>query len=85
MEYRFTPKGVCSKEMIVEMEGDIIKSLKILGGCPGNTVGLTSVMLGTIGFVGGIFSKNFAKDSKLIIMLMIMKIIYWLHRNKMCH
>ena len=37
----------------------------------GNTVGLTSVMLGTIGFVGGIFSKNFAKDSKLIIMLMI--------------
>lgn len=38
----------------------------------GNTVGLTSVMLGIIGLTGGIFSKNFSKDSRLIIMLMIM-------------
>lgn len=46
MEYRFTPRGVCSREMIVEIEGDIIKSLKILGGCPGNTVGLTHMVQG---------------------------------------
>lgn len=46
MEYRFTPRGVCSREMIVEMEGDIIKSLKISGGCPGNTVGLTYMVQG---------------------------------------
>ena len=46
MEYRFTPRGVCSREMIVEMEGNIIKSLKILGGCPGNTVGLTHMVQG---------------------------------------
>ena len=42
MEYRFKPEGVCSKEMIIELDGDIIKSVKIVGGCPGNTVGLTS-------------------------------------------
>lgn len=46
MEYRFTPRGVCSREMTVEMEGNIIKSLKILGGCPGNTVGLTHMVQG---------------------------------------
>lgn len=46
MEYRFTPRGVCSREMIVEIEGNIIKSLKILGGCPGNTVGLTHMVQG---------------------------------------
>ena len=46
MEYKFTPRGVCSREMIVEMEGDIIKSLKIMGGCPGNTVGLTYMVQG---------------------------------------
>lgn len=46
MEYRFIPRGVCSREMIVEMEGNIIKSLKILGGCPGNTVGLTHMVQG---------------------------------------
>ena len=38
----------------------------------GNSFGITSVVLGIIGLIGGIFSKNFAKDSKLIIMLMIM-------------
>ena len=46
MEYRFTPRGVCSREMIVEIEGKIIKSLKITGGCPGNTVGLTHMVEG---------------------------------------
>ena len=29
MEYRFKPKGVCSQEMIIELEGDTIKSVKI--------------------------------------------------------
>ena len=38
MEYRFRPKGVCSQEMIIELEKDIIKSVKIIGGCAGNTV-----------------------------------------------
>lgn len=46
MEYRFTPKGVCSMEMIVDIEGDIIKSAKIIGGCAGNTVGLTNLLAG---------------------------------------
>ncbi len=46
MEYRFKPEGVCSKEMIIELDGDIIKSVKIVGGCPGNTVGLTYMIQG---------------------------------------
>ncbi len=46
MEYRYTPQGVCSREMIIEMEGDIIKSVKIVGGCPGNTVGLSYMVEG---------------------------------------
>lgn len=33
MEYRYKPKGVCSREMIFEIEGDIVKSVKIVGGC----------------------------------------------------
>lgn len=37
----------------------------------GDGVGITSVMLAIIGFIGGVFSKNFSKDSRLIIMLMI--------------
>lgn len=46
MEYRFNPKGVCSREMIIELEGDIIKSVKIIGGCAGNTVGVSKLIEG---------------------------------------
>lgn len=46
MEYRYKPEGVCSKEMIVEIENDIIKSVKIIGGCPGNTVGVSTMVEG---------------------------------------
>ena len=35
MEY--TPKGVCSRQILFEIEDDIIKSVKFVGGCPGNT------------------------------------------------
>lgn len=47
MEYRYiTDNRVCSKEIIVEIENDIIKSVKIIGGCPGNTYGLSKVIVG---------------------------------------
>ena len=44
MEYRFTPEGVCSSELIFEIEGDIVKNLKVVGGCPGNTVGIAKLV-----------------------------------------
>ena len=46
MEYRYTPKGVCSIQMIYEIENNIIKDLKIIGGCPGNTVGVSRLVVG---------------------------------------
>ena len=46
MEYRYNPEGVCSREMIFEIEGDIVKSVKIIGGCAGNTLGLSSLIKG---------------------------------------
>ena len=46
MEYKFSPRGVCSREMIIDLEGDIIKSVKIIGGCAGNTVGVSKLIEG---------------------------------------
>ncbi len=46
MKYNFTPRGVCSREMEIEMDGDIIKSVKIVGGCAGNTVGVSRLVEG---------------------------------------
>ena len=44
MEYRYRPEGVCSSEFIFKIEGNIIKELKIVGGCPGNTVGVSKLI-----------------------------------------
>ena len=46
MEYVYTPKGVCSMQMIFEIDNNIIKSLKIIGGCPGNTIGVSRLVVG---------------------------------------
>ena len=46
MEYRYEPKGVCSYEMIIEVEGDTIKKVTIEGGCAGNTVGVSRLVEG---------------------------------------
>lgn len=46
MEYRFRPQGVCSSEMVINIEGDIINSVRIVGGCPGNTVGVSKLVEG---------------------------------------
>jgi len=38
----FTPKGVCSTKMIVTSNDDgIITDVKIIGGCPGNSLGVS--------------------------------------------
>lgn len=47
MEYRYTPnERVCSQEMIIDLEGDIIKKVTIIGGCAGNTVGVSKLIEG---------------------------------------
>ena len=46
MEYRYKPVGVCSQDMIINIEGDIIKSVEIIGGCAGNTVGIARLIAG---------------------------------------
>ena len=46
MEYTYTPRGVCSMQMIFDIDGNIVKKLKIIGGCPGNTVGVSKLIEG---------------------------------------
>ena len=46
MEYRYTPKNVCSMQMIFEIDNNIIKNLRIVGGCPGNTIGISRLVVG---------------------------------------
>lgn len=46
MEYIYKPQGVCSTEMIFEIENNIIKSLKVINGCNGNLKGISELVKG---------------------------------------
>lgn len=46
MVYKFKPSGVCSMEMIVNVEDGVIKEAQIIGGCPGNSIGVTNLVVG---------------------------------------
>ncbi len=46
MTYVFRPKGVCSQQMEIETEGNILKSLRVLGGCSGNLQGIARLVEG---------------------------------------
>ena len=48
MEFHFKPQGVCSKGIDIELDGDIIKSVKFTGGCNGNTQGVAALAAGII-------------------------------------
>ena len=41
-----TSPMVCSQQMKFEIEGDTIKSVEILGGCPGNLIGISNLVKG---------------------------------------
>lgn len=38
--YRYTTRGTCSRQILIEMDGDIIKHVEFVGGCAGNTQGV---------------------------------------------
>ena len=42
----YTPRGVCSRKIDIEIEGDIVKEVKYTGGCSGNTQGVSALVAG---------------------------------------
>lgn len=46
MKINYTPRGVCSRQMVVEAEDGVISHVQVLGGCDGNLKGITSLLKG---------------------------------------
>lgn len=46
MTYQYKTKGTCSRQIKVELNGDIIESVEFIGGCDGNLKGISSVVKG---------------------------------------
>ena len=42
----YTPSGVCSRRMEIEVEDGKITEVKIVGGCAGNTQGVSRLLIG---------------------------------------
>ena len=44
MKYVYRPNGVCSSEMIFDIEDGVVKDLEVIGGCNGNLKGISSLI-----------------------------------------
>lgn len=58
-QFHYVPQGVCSREMIITMNGETIERVQIIGGCAGNTQGVSRLAEGrnideVIGLIDGI-------------------------------
>ena len=43
---KYTPKGVCSRRMEIDVEGGVIQAVRVMGGCSGNLQGISSLLRG---------------------------------------
>ena len=46
MKYTYIPHGVCSRMIELEIEDDVIKGCKFIGGCNGNLQGISKLVTG---------------------------------------
>lgn len=46
MTVEYTPRGVCSRKMIVSAEDNVITDAQVIGGCNGNNQGVCRLVLG---------------------------------------
>lgn len=46
MKYTFYPKGVCSRQINLELENEKIINCEFIGGCDGNTSGVCALIKG---------------------------------------
>ncbi|MGN0602345.1 MAG: TIGR03905 family TSCPD domain-containing protein [Oscillospiraceae bacterium] len=47
MTYDFTPRGVCSRKITIELsDSGVIENVRFMGGCSGNTQGVAALVKG---------------------------------------
>lgn len=42
----YPTSGVCSQAIVIEMDGEVVKSVEFIGGCQGNTKGVAALVAG---------------------------------------
>lgn len=44
--HTYIPQGTCSRQIVIELEGDTIHKVSFTGGCHGNTQGIAALLRG---------------------------------------
>ena len=44
--FKYKTKGTCSQYILIDVDGDTIKSVEYIGGCTGNTQGIAKLVQG---------------------------------------
>ncbi len=46
MQFSYKTNGVCSRNILIDVEDGIVKSVRFEGGCNGNTKGISALVVG---------------------------------------
>ena len=46
MQYTYKTKGVCSQQIIIDIEDDTVMNVRYIGGCSGNLQGIGALVRG---------------------------------------
>lgn len=46
MTFEYRTRGVCARSIVIDVDGEIINNIKFMGGCNGNTTGISSLVKG---------------------------------------
>ena len=41
--FEYTPEGVCAIKIIFDIDKDIVNDVRVIGGCPGNSLGVRAL------------------------------------------
>ena len=44
--YTYTPRGVCSRRIDIQLDGDTVKDVVFTGGCSGNLKAISKIIKG---------------------------------------
>ena len=46
MTHRYKTSGVCAREILIDVEDGVVKDVRYVGGCNGNTQGIGKLVVG---------------------------------------
>ena len=49
--YRYTPRGVCSRAIDIDLDGDKVARVEFVGGCDGNLKAVSKLIEGMTAFI----------------------------------